>query len=88
MEVYANAKLVACGSKEFIDKETGNPVKYFEIILKSQDGKVATVTSGADYNQVEGQSGIAVLRIKDTGKLSLYRFIVGAPFEEPEKEIF
>jgi len=86
MKVYTNAKLIASGRKEFDDKE-GNPVKYFENILKDTEGNVATINSQADYSSCEGQAGVAEFRIRDTGKLSLISFTVGEGFELPEKEI-
>jgi len=86
MKVYTNAKLIASGRKEFDDKE-GNPVKYFENILKDTEGSIATVNSQADYSACEGETGVAELRIRDTGKLSLIGFTVGESFALPEKEI-
>jgi len=83
MHLYANAKLVASGKKEFLDKE-GNQVEYYENILKSTDGEISTVNSQADYTGVEGKTGIATLRLKDSGRVSLLSFNPNQTFEIPE----
>jgi len=86
MKVYANTKLVASGAKSFDDKD-GTEVRYFENILKDTEGAIATVNSKADYSAVEGQMGIATLRIKNDGKLSLMSFAADESFELPESDI-
>lgn len=87
MKLYANARIVASGKKEFNDKE-GNPVVYYENIIKDKEGFMATVNSQADYSEHEGKNGIVELQLKDNGKVTLKRFIQDESFEAPEKEIY
>jgi len=86
MKTYAQVKLIACGKKEFDDKE-GNPVRYFENIIKDQAGSVATVNSQADYSDCEGKEGIAHLFLKENGKVSLKAFVVGETIDLPEEVV-
>jgi len=86
MKFYANAKIIVSGKKEFEDKE-GKPIKYYENIVKSEDGGTATLNSGADYSDCEGKDGVIEVMLKDNGKLTLKRFIEDGNVEVPEAEI-
>jgi len=62
-------------------------VEYHENILKDSEGVVATVNSQADYSGVEGKTGIAKLRLKDSGRVSLSAFFPDSTFSIPEPEV-
>lgn len=77
MQLYVNAKIIAC-SKESFENKQGDPVEFYKIYLKDSEGGVGEVTSGKDYTRFEGQEGVAVVVPRErTGggfKLSLIDF--------------
>lgn len=86
MKLYANARIIASGKKEFTDKE-GHPVTYHENIVKDTEGSVATINSQADYSDCEGKDGIIQVQLKESGKVTLRGFSTGESFKLPEEEI-
>jgi len=78
MNVYANCTLQIVERNNFRDPESGQEIKFNTNFLKDEEGKVLKVNSAIDFTANEGQTGIAVIRVREQDnkvKLSLQKFV-------------
>lgn len=85
MRLYTNASVKIVEKNSFTNTEN-QPVEYFTVYLKNDEGEVLEVNSGTDFSDHESKSGVAIIKAtkRDSGggfKLALKEFVVNGSIE-------
>lgn len=90
MKLYVNSTLKIVEDNNFKGQD-GKEVSYHTNFIKSEDGEILQATSARDFTEEEGQSGIAVINVREREnggfKCQLSDFLTDSRINLPEEAV-